>query len=262
MPDWFMGGLIAFGIATLTTPAGVSGAVFLVPVQVALGVPNPSLTPTNLLYNVVATPGALLRFARDAALRSPLARALVLGSIPGVVIGAVLRVEVLSGQRALLLIVAAVLLPLGVSLLRGRRARDERAVRDAARPDGWVSPLAGVIGIVGGLYGIGGGSLLSPLLVRAGFGIRAVAPAALVTTLLTSVVGIAAFQVLALIDGGGSIAPDWALGLALGAGGLLGGYLGASLSPRLPERVLRTILGCASILIATKYLIDAFAEST
>ena len=258
MPDWLAGGLLAFGIATLTTPAGVSGAVFLVPVQVALGVPSPSVTPTNLLYNVVAIPGALVRFARDTALRSPLARALVLGSIPGVAIGAVLRVEVLSGRRALLLIVAAVLLPLGVSLLRSRRVdQDAQARRDAAHPDGWVSPLAGVVGIIGGLYGIGGGSLLSPMLARAGFSLRAVAPAALVATFVTSVVGIAVFQVLAAIHGGESIAPDWTLGLALGAGGLLGGYLGASLSHRLPERVLRTILGCASILIAASYLLDA-----
>lgn len=256
MPDWLAGGLLAFGIATLTTPTGVSGAVFLVPVQVALGVPSPSVTPTNLLYNVVAIPGALVRFARDTALRSPLSRALVLGSIPGVALGAVLRVEVLSGRRALLLIVAVVLLPLGISLLRNRTISDGGQGRDAARPARWVSPLAGLVGIVGGLYGIGGGSLLSPMLARAGYSIRSVAPAALVATFVTSIVGIAVFQALAAVHAGESIGPDWALGLALGLGGLLGGYLGASLSNRLPERALRIILGCASIAIAIKYLAE------
>ena len=45
-------------IATLTTPVGVSGAVFLLPVQFSvLGVPSPAVTPTNLLFNVVAGPG-------------------------------------------------------------------------------------------------------------------------------------------------------------------------------------------------------------
>ena len=58
-----LGALIAFAVATITTPAGVSGAVFLIPVQVSiLGVPNPASTPTNLLYNVIATPGALLGY--------------------------------------------------------------------------------------------------------------------------------------------------------------------------------------------------------
>jgi hypothetical protein len=47
----------AYAIAVLTTPAGISGAVLLLPFQVSvLGTPSPSVTPTNLLYNVVATP--------------------------------------------------------------------------------------------------------------------------------------------------------------------------------------------------------------
>src|SRR2546430_3217656 len=56
----------AFVIAALTTPAGVSGAVLLLPFQVSvLGTPSPSVTPTNLLYNVVSTPGALYRYWRQ-----------------------------------------------------------------------------------------------------------------------------------------------------------------------------------------------------
>ena len=47
----------AFAIAAVTTPAGVSGAVLLLPFQLSvLDTPSPSVTPTNLLYNVVATP--------------------------------------------------------------------------------------------------------------------------------------------------------------------------------------------------------------
>jgi uncharacterized protein len=50
----------AYLIAALATPAGISGAVLLLPFQVSiLGTPSPSVTPTNLLYNVIATPGAL-----------------------------------------------------------------------------------------------------------------------------------------------------------------------------------------------------------
>ena len=65
--------------------AGVSGAVLLLPVQISvLHVPNPALTPINRLYNVLSTPGALARFARERRLRSPLTRALLIGTIPGV----------------------------------------------------------------------------------------------------------------------------------------------------------------------------------
>ena len=56
-----------------TTPVGVSGAMFLLPVQVSLlSVPSPAVTPTNLLFNVVATPGGLLRYAAGAGLTKDL----------------------------------------------------------------------------------------------------------------------------------------------------------------------------------------------
>ncbi|MDW5596253.1 sulfite exporter TauE/SafE family protein [Conexibacter stalactiti] len=262
MPDWLAAALIAFGVATITTPAGVSGAVFLLPVQVTLlHVPNPALSPTNLLFNVVATPGALLRFARrdGSLLRAPLTRLILAGSLPGVVLGAILRVELLSSRRTFLFVIAAVLAPLGLMLLRDQRSRRRvNAVRDATAPGRWIVPVAAGVGMIGGIYGIGGGSLLSPLLVSAGFTVAAVAPAALTSTFVTSVVGIAAFQLLALAHGGGEqIAPEWATGLALGAGGLAGSYLGATLQPRIPEAVLRRLLGVACILIAGRYLVEA-----
>jgi uncharacterized membrane protein YfcA len=49
-------------VATLTAPVGVSGAVFLLPIQLRPRVPNPAVTPTNLLFNVVSIPGALARY--------------------------------------------------------------------------------------------------------------------------------------------------------------------------------------------------------
>jgi uncharacterized membrane protein YfcA len=59
--------LAAFGIAVTATPAGISGAVLLLPFQVSvLGTPSPAVTPTNLLCNVIATPGALYRYRRGS----------------------------------------------------------------------------------------------------------------------------------------------------------------------------------------------------
>lgn len=55
MPEPLTALLCGFVIALVTTPVGVSGAVFLLPIQLdLLKVPNPSVTPTNLLYNVGA----------------------------------------------------------------------------------------------------------------------------------------------------------------------------------------------------------------
>ncbi len=258
MPEWLAGASIAFCIAAISTPAGISGAVFLLPAQVSvLHVANPALTPTNLLYNVLATPGALLRFGPER-LRTPLSRALLLGSLPGVVAGAVVRVEFLSSRQAILLVVAAVLLPVGAWLLRSFAGAGVVARRSSGgAPPRWVPSAAARVGFVGGIYGIGGGSLLAPLLVAVGYPLAIVAPASLAATFATAVVGVLAFAVLAAIHGGGDIAPEWGLGLALGVGGVLGSYVGATLQPRIPERALRGLLGAACVAIAVLYVVEA-----
>ncbi|ALU93530.1 MULTISPECIES: sulfite exporter TauE/SafE family protein [Streptomyces] len=257
--DWPTG-LLGFAagllISVATAPVGVSGAVFLLPVQVSvLGVPSPAVTPTNLLYNVVAGPGALLRHHRAGTLRGPLTRLLVLGTVPGVVAGAVIRVFAVPGPSVFRLLIAFLLLPLGGWLCL-------RTLRRASRPDPAREPspravtrLAMAVGVAGGIYGIGGGSLLGPILVGRGMPVAKVAPAALAATFVTSVVGAGTYALLSLTTTG-DIAPYWSLGLACGLGGLCGGYLGARLQPRLPETALRLLLGVLALGVGGLYAVQ------
>ena len=246
------GFVAGFVIATITSPVGVSGAVFLLPVQLSVfNVPNPQVTPTTLLYNVLSGPGALIRYVRQGQLRGPLARSMVLGSAPGVVIGAVLRVYVANDPNVFRLIAAAVLLPTGAVILWPTARGATRSMRTPPSM-GTISVAAFLVGMVGGIYGIGGGSILGPILVASGMALGQVAPAALASTFVTSVVGVATFALLQ-VKSSGSIAPDWPLGIACGLGGLVGGYLGASLQPRLPEQLLRTLLGLLAIGLAVAY---------
>ena len=60
----------------------------MLPFQVSvLGTPSPAVTPTNLLYNVVATPGALYRYWRQKQTGGRLALVLSAGTLPGVIAG-------------------------------------------------------------------------------------------------------------------------------------------------------------------------------
>ena len=121
--EWPVAALVAFLLALVTTPAGVSGAVLLLPIQLSvLHVPSPAVTPTNLLFNVAAVPGGLLRFWHERRILNPLTWMLVAGTLPGVIAGAVIRVELLSGGRAFTLVAAGVLLPLGLWLAAGQPA--------------------------------------------------------------------------------------------------------------------------------------------
>jgi uncharacterized membrane protein YfcA len=258
--QWPVGALCAFLLALATTPAGVSGAVLLLPVQVSiLGVPSPAVTPTNLLFNVISTPGALMRFGRERRLRGPLTGLLVAGTMPGVIAGAVIRVQWLSSSHDFTYLAACVLLPLGLWLMLGSRGvvPERPAPTRRLRALTWLAAL--VVGTVGGIYGIGGGSLLAPILIALGFSVYEVAPATLTATLLTSIVGVITYQILQL-DHGGAIAPEWILGAFLGAGGLAGSYCGARLQAHLPERSLRRLLGLIACLVAARYFQSAASE--
>lgn len=255
--DWtiwagFVAGLL---ISTVTAPVGVSGAVFLLPVQLSvLGVPSPAVTPTNLLFNVVAGPGALWRYRRDGALHGSLTRRLVTWTLPGVIAGAAVRVFVLPGPDVFRLLIAALLLPLGTWLcVRTWRPARSRPRAGGAEPSpGALAALALTVGVVGGIYGIGGGSLLGPVLVARGMALSRVAPATLAATFTTSVVGAATYAALAAARPG-PVAPDWWLGLACGTGGLIGGYLGARLQPHVPETTLRLLLGALAAALGALY---------
>ncbi|MEU7011155.1 TSUP family transporter [Streptomyces sp. NPDC046332] len=258
--EWTVCAGLAAGllIAVVTAPVGVSGAVFLLPVHLSVfGVPSPAITPTNLLFNVVAGPGALWRYRRDGALRGPLARRLTAGTLPGVVLGAAIRVYALPGPGVFRLLIAALLLPLGLWLCARTLAPARDRPPSAAEPSPVVlTTLAVGVGVVGGIYGIGGGSLLGPILAARGLPMARVAPAALAATFATSVVGAAAYVVLSLASSG-EVAPDWWLGLACGLGGLVGGYLGARLQPHLPDRALRLLLGTLATAIGALYATQA-----
>jgi uncharacterized membrane protein YfcA len=117
--------------------------------------------------------------------------------------------------------------------------------------------LSLAVGIIGGIYSIGGGSIVAPFLVLVfGLPVYTVAGAAMVGTLFTSVAGVAFFQALAGTDLGAQspIPPDWTLGLILGTGGLAGSYVGARLQRFLPEFWIRAVLGILITVLALSYV--------
>jgi uncharacterized membrane protein YfcA len=245
----------AFVIAVLATPAGISGAVLLLPFQVSvLGTPSPAVTPTNLLYNVVATPGALYQYWRQGQTGGRLALVLIAGTLPGVIAGSVIRVTLLPGPQVFDLVVAAVLLPLGTWLVLTRPAPPgEPGRRVRLIPVPVLVALAAIVGCIGGIYGIGGGSILAPILIGSGRRASEVAPAALASTFVTSIAGVITFMILS-VHHHGPVAPSWPTGIALGIGGLAGGYIGARIQSRLPDVLIRRLVGVLVIAIGARYL--------
>ncbi len=98
----------------MASPAGVPRAVLLLPFQVSvLGTPSPGVTPTNLVYNLVAIPGAIDRYWRQGQTGGGLTRVLRGGTVPGVIGGSIIRVELPFGAPGFEIVIAVVLIPLG-----------------------------------------------------------------------------------------------------------------------------------------------------
>jgi uncharacterized protein len=178
---------------------------------------------------------------------------LLAGTLPGVVAGSVIRVYVLPGPVVFDFVVAAVLIPLGAWLAL-TQVTPARTAGRARLPRAAVGLIAAVAGCVGGIYGIGGGSVLAPILVADGQPPSQVAPAALSSTFLTSLAGVVTFTILSAHQHG-SVAPNWPTGIALGAGGLAGGYVGARMHARMPETVIRRLLALVVVAIGIRFLV-------
>ncbi|MCL4476958.1 MAG: sulfite exporter TauE/SafE family protein [Nitrospirae bacterium] len=110
--------LVAMVISFFTSMGGVSGAFLLLPFQVSvLNYTGPSVSGTNFIFNIVAIPGGVYRYIKEGRMAWPLTWVVIIGTLPGVFIGYIIRVLYLPDPRAFKLFVGCVLLYVGSRLL-------------------------------------------------------------------------------------------------------------------------------------------------
>lgn len=285
--------LVAFLVSFITSMGGVSGAFLLLPFQMSfLNFTSPAVSPTNLVYNVVAIPSGVWRYLREGRMVWPLTWVVVIGTLPGVIIGCFIRLHWLPYPQTFKAFVGCVLLYIGLRLFldlgKGARAgaAGKPANPPAPAPQEFVvqtlecSPkcvayrfqgqeyrastpgifaLSFIVGVVGGVYGIGGGAIIAPFFVAIyGLPVHTVAGAALMGTFITSVAGVLFYQVLAWTPAyaGAQVAPDWLLGALFGLGGVAGMYLGARTQRYVPAKWIKAGLALLLLYVAGRYLWD------
>lgn len=278
--------LVAFGISLCTSMGGLSGAFMILPFQVSiLQFDSPSVSATNHLFNIVAIPSGVYRYIKEGRMVWPLTWAVIIGTLPGVLVGSYVRIRYLPDPDNFKRFVALVLLYISFRLIRDifHRSSIPTAEKKENFPTGNFRvlnqrfnltsisfsfnneqyrvasfPLIGlslVVGMIGGIYGIGGGAIIAPFLVTFfRLPVYTVAGAALAGTLFTSIVGVAFFQILAPLYPEMAIAPDWLLGLLFGLGGSAGMYFGAKLQRFVPATLIKSILVFATLFTAIHYL--------
>jgi len=280
----FIPPLIAFIISFFTSMAGISGAFLLLPFQMSvLGFTTPSVSSTNLLFNVAGTPGGVYRYMKEGRLVWPIAIAIVTGIMPGVLIGYYLRVKYLPDPMAFKLFVGLVLMVVAFRLIKEVWTSKTKIAADTGRlKDKVVNlsmgfkkirfdfkevtysihsigffTLSFAVGIIGGIYGIGGGSIIAPFCIAFfNLPVHTIAGAVLLGTFTSSAAGVIFYSLISI--NGSTAAPDWTLGILFGIGGLFGMYFGAKYQRYVPEKIIKIILALIILTVATKYILQFF----
>ncbi len=283
---------VAFVISFLASMGGISGAFLLLPFQMSfLGYTHPSVSATNQVFNIVAIPSGVYRYWREGRLVWPLVWIVVIGTLPGIFIGAIVRVLYLPNPADFKLFAAALLLYLSIKMLIGMHKNNTNTNANTANnkqnhlqgkvasavkvsfsrlcfdfddykyhvPIWGIASLSFIVGIIGGIYGIGGGAIIAPFFITFfHLPVYIVAGATLMGTFVTSIAGVLFYQCIAPYYPNLSIAPDLTLGLLFGIGGAIGMYFGARCQKFMPAHIIKYILAFSMLFTAVKYMLDFF----
>ncbi len=256
-PVYVIAGLFVGIMVGLT---GVGGGSLMTPILIfGFGLPPVTAVGTDLLFATVTKAGGIWSHWRQAHIRWPLVRWLLIGSLPSAACSLYLidRLGPVAGGES----EAVIRFVLGVALILtalvlvwrrriqafGRRIKRERPAWRRLRPA--LTVLLGVVlGILVPISSIGAGALgaAALMLLYPGLPARIIVGTDLAHAVpLTAVSGLGHLQM-------GSVDP-WLLATLL-VGSLPGIQIGGMLSARLPDRVMRPVLATMLVLVGAKFV--------
>ena len=228
--------VVGFGVALMIGLTGVGGGTLTVPILVLfLGTPVAEAVGTALLFSALVKIPAALLYLWQRRVDFGVLKSMLLGGVPGVVLGAVLLGRFQEGRmRDVVLIVVGLTIgaTAAFNLWRLVRGNGERGTVPHPRFLPWLTL---VIGVEVGFSSAGAGALGTLILL----GCTTLAPAVVVGT------DLAFGLTLSAVGGGlhlglGHWSPTLLQALVLG--GVPGAVLGARLATVLPARSLRAAL--------------------
>lgn len=237
---WLLLALTA--VAITYAMVGHGGASGYLALMALWGFPQDVMRPSALVLNLFVSAIGFVQFARAGHFRWNLFWPFAIASVPMAWLGAqvVLDVGVYKKVLAMCLLIAVARM---LGLFGGGRS-SERPLRI---PVALVTGAA--LGFLSGLIGIGGGILLSPLFLIAGWANAKTTAAISAAFIFVN----SASGLLGVLGRGETLDTTlWPLVLVALAGGWLGGWVGAR---RVPELRLRQVLGVVLLFACIKLMV-------
>jgi len=231
--------LASFLLSLLFSLGGLGSAVALIPVLVFLGVPFSLARPAGLFTNFITTLSASLHNLKEGLIDFRLALPLLVSAFLFAPLGAyastVIPEKVVGIAFTLFLFFAAAMV--------------YTPKRELFKVESPLYPVfvGALSGFVSGLLGIGGGGLISPLLIVAGYNPKRVVPVTAFVVVFSSLSAFLAYFKLGRVD--------WGITLAAAVPAAFAGYLGALITHRyLSPSQVKKLLGVVFIILGVKFL--------
>lgn len=237
---------LSFSFSFIFALGGIGSAAAIIPVLTWVGVPFSIARPTGLFINTLSMGGATYSNIKGRRLDAKLGLPVILTSLVMAPIGAwsghFLAIQYLMSALVVFLLFASCMM----LFFKGKQGeivyREDHPFAGPA--------LVGVLaGFFSGLLGVGGGGLISPLLIMQGFNPKKIAAITAFAVPFSSAAGFVTYALM------GSVA--WDIWLVAGIAACCGGYLGTSvMHKRMQPAAVKKFLGCILFFVAMRIFLD------
>jgi uncharacterized membrane protein YfcA len=154
------------GIAFLYASVGFGGATGYLAVMSLFGIEPKLMATTALLLNIVVSGIAFTNYARAGHTQRGMLLSFPLASVPAAFLGGYIKLN----EDLYFILLYSVLTYVMLRMLFTRKQSMDDS-KGSQAPPFWLALLSGaMIGLLSGMVGIGGGILLSPLIILMGWG--------------------------------------------------------------------------------------------
>jgi len=235
--------IISFAAAFIFSLGGVGAAIILIPILVSLGIPVNIAKPVGLFYNTVSLTGASINNIKNKRLDFKAGIPIIISSFLFAIVGAYISKYI--PNRIILILFIGFLLFSG-SMFLFHKKKDLEKYRDGV-PVIKLTLIGAFAGVLSGMLGIGGGGIISPLMLMIGFNPKKI------TAITAFVVPFSSFSGFLTYWAMGNI--DWKILLIASTAGVAGATLGTIfMQKRLNPQAVKKILAVILLIMAVKLI--------